>query len=813
MHRDATMSARQLHGTSQKLDAMDQEQRKRVKFSSNVESQDEKQLSSYDEDERMDYEACVEASTDTSDDKGLQEKLIDFCTEQEITNGREFLRVVEGHVKDSDFQNHNLDVEVAILRSGLRREVQIELPSTVVKEALRRVEGEMLGYTRRARITDGLNVKLAHTFDLDAFIQRVNKLFDWHTDENKRKEFRAPCFPVVQSSGMGKTKLFDEARTRFNREDGTVCFTILCVDAELEEGKRYRYFDEKLLLESSDGRATWSELDSILEKCKKKIMQRSKQRAEKVVLLFDEAHGLMHDEEGLVFRAIRWWLRRERGEDDPHVVAVFAGTNPKLAGFLPVDHPPLFLSRMVKYRNHDRQSKRDKKQYPPFFQLHTIGCLHRMPSNATTLADPGFPHAALYGRPLFAYYYLEGSLEEAEKMADFAKRLVLSETNYADKLLSCYSVLATRVQMGTVYSFDNSSTLVGAGYACLAKFRQQDIYTPYPVASVTFMTDPVCATLAMRLMDEEWSEGNLVGCDKKFWTEQAEKAFSYRICDPIRGHAGNVFAALYMLFCGDLLRKKNGVSNGRGLYSNFVVSLDEWFSLLMNGGKEQSRDDETQGDGQKGPNVEAVRHVGGTTSTISFVHLCRNELLSFCKARYLEYMYQSGLGSYTFRECEAVDISASIRVVEKDSDEARYHPLLVSVKDWCKVTEDNVVEWESYTKLLLEELRNDDSGIPSAVCLLIVLGCSNPPKMKGDHERMNLASFPANDVYRLVVLDKDEFGIAQAIYKMRDESECRGMYLAHHSLQNASSSSEFLSPSSIRGEDAEDLVQALKGVS
>jgi hypothetical protein len=45
-------------------------------------------------------------------------------------------------------------------------------------------------------------------FDLDNFSERVNSLFEWYND--KTKVFMAPYFPVIQSSGMGKTKLLYE---------------------------------------------------------------------------------------------------------------------------------------------------------------------------------------------------------------------------------------------------------------------------------------------------------------------------------------------------------------------------------------------------------------------------------------------------------------------------------------------------------------------------------------------------------------------------------------------------------------------------
>jgi hypothetical protein len=53
---------------------------------------------------------------------------------------------------------------------------------------------------------------LLHSFDLDRFKERVFDLFKWHTSAKERSEYMAPYFPLVQSSGMGKTKLLFEFR-------------------------------------------------------------------------------------------------------------------------------------------------------------------------------------------------------------------------------------------------------------------------------------------------------------------------------------------------------------------------------------------------------------------------------------------------------------------------------------------------------------------------------------------------------------------------------------------------------------------------
>ena len=587
-------------------------------FSHNTDGAEEQKRSISDKDDND--EANVQAPTKTSDHPGRSKIFLRNMVSL-MTKNKHSFRSFKKTTATENYKKANPDVKRGFL-SG-RLDCFSEDVFTLSEEDKEEVITCLLesqdssGYTRLAKITDGLDIQLAHKFDVDAFVERIEKLFVWHDDDNERKNYRAPYFPLVQSSGMGKTRLFHEAKTYFNNLDDTVCLKILCTEAKLDRRIQQKYFDEKFTPHPSEIRI---ELHYLLERLKRRLKQKNGKR---VVLLFDEAHDLMTDtdkawDKGSVFRTISWWLRVSRYEAD--VVAVFAGTNPKLANFSPTD-PPTLTSREVRvhYKNYVEGEEHEKKLYPPFFKLHTISCLRkRHPSKATTTADPGLPHAALYGRPLFAHYYLKGELDE-EMMADFAQRLVLSATNYKDKPLSCYSVLGTRVQMGTVTSFDRLSALVSAGYGCLVDFKQQEENTSSPRAWVSFMSDPVCATLAMRLMDSEWREGKLEGRDKKFWTEQAARAFTEGICIPDKGDGGEIFAALYMLFCGDVLRRKNDVSNGRGMYSNFVVSLDDWFSLLMNGGKEGCGEDGTRGDGQDGPNVAVVRDGVGITSTISFV--------------------------------------------------------------------------------------------------------------------------------------------------------------------------------------------------
>ena len=94
--------------------------------------------------------------------------------------------------------------------------------------------------------------------------------------------------------------------------------------------------------------------------------------------------------------------------------------------------------------------------------------------------------------------------------------------------------------MGIVNSFHTLSTLISSGYACLVDFRQQADIKSTPVARVSFMPDPVCATLAMRFMNENWRFGELKGKGRKFWVEQAEKAFTTKLCLPDKDDAGEI---------------------------------------------------------------------------------------------------------------------------------------------------------------------------------------------------------------------------------------------------------------------------------
>jgi hypothetical protein len=88
---------------------------------------------------------------------------------------------------------------------------------------------------------------LLHSFDFNLFKARVLDLFDWYRRPTVMKEYVAPYFALVQSSGMGKTKLLWElqklvAEGTDKNFAGCVCKAILCSTGPFKEkiGDDYR---------------------------------------------------------------------------------------------------------------------------------------------------------------------------------------------------------------------------------------------------------------------------------------------------------------------------------------------------------------------------------------------------------------------------------------------------------------------------------------------------------------------------------------------------------------------------------------------
>ena len=144
-----------------------------------------------------------------------------------------------------------------------------------------------------------------------------------------------------------------------------------------------------------------------------------------------------------------------------------------------------------------------------------------------------------------------------------------------------------------------------------------------------------------------------------------------------------------------------------------------------------------------------------------------------------------------------IDVASSIKVVDASGDES-YHPLLICVKNWATESEESfVLDWQKDLEEFLEEMRGSNAS-PSAVCLMILLGCPEPPDINSNGLNLtDLSSFPEKDAYRLVTVpESDKFGVSDAIKTLGEISEASGIYTSHGFLRPEKNSSSLLGKNS-----------------
>jgi hypothetical protein len=149
-----------------------------------------------------------------------------------------------------------------------------------------------------------------------------------------------------------------------------------------------------------------------------------------------------------------------------------------------------------------------------------------------------FDTAVPYGRPLFAVMSAKNELN-IHQLETVLSRMVLEKgSGWKSVSDASFNILATRVQMGQT-SYRTASLLVSKGYANLVGFSNGNM------AHICYFTDPVCAHLAMAMMDEEWCmevwSSRVQGESKQWWVKQAAAAFSGGLCKPPRGDVGEIF--------------------------------------------------------------------------------------------------------------------------------------------------------------------------------------------------------------------------------------------------------------------------------
>ena len=619
--------------------------------------------------------------------------------------------------------------------------------------------GQVSSQARSSRVASihfGMDVALKHTFDTERFESRVMALFKWHSDEKEAKEYMAPCFPLIQSSGMGKTKLFFEFNNICDSKVEIECKIVLCTNSDCFESnpsfvREVLKVPDTSLASMADLRnAIVNRMNEIIKECKK----------EKLVLLFDESQFLL-EKHGFVFRCIRWWLR-ERSVRVIQVVAVFAGTTSQLANFFREDTPTNFS------RNTEVDCYSGGKQlYPPFFDLCTIGIFATSePLAITSNGETDYDKAIPYGRPLFALIHKERELN-VEKERNILWRMLLSDQNWSKNRKAWLSILGTRAQMGQT-SLEVTSDLISKGYANLTYYESSH-NAGDQVAQMCYFPDPVCARLAMGLMDEDWSLDGFEnkGEKKRIWMERATQLFSTGLCRPQKGDLGEVAAALYMLFCGDVLRSKLSPMNlqKKSLYKTFSVKLVDWFggmdpafTTAINSEKPFKRFSIPRS--AKTSRSQKKTHVKWSEGTISFIQVCRNymriSMNQLASSEFLMHMYQSGCAFYMYGNCPAIDIAASICV------EGTYHPLVISVKTRLVFTPG---EADIACQAMRAALEN--GNVLSGICILLLIGLeaantTYASRLHSDH--LTSEDVESCIISKVIVVPKnDSFGVTDFI--------------------------------------------------
>jgi AAA domain len=652
---------------------------------------------------------------------------------------------------------------------------------TSMNRALQDINDARKSAARVATIDYGFKdedrLPLHNSFDLCRFIVRVDELFNWYTGR-VCDVFVAPYFPLIQSSGTGKTRLLyeyskfvKERNTNDPTKNPTTCLLLTSIHGRLNVAKLVNMEDV------SSPALCYSRMTKLVSDCK----------TTRVVLLIDEAQHLL-DDEAITFRRIRWWLRIKR--EDKQIVTVFTGTNSSLSNFYrDKTKPPknLGTSRELEEKDvqyHNADAKNDLSLYPPFFDLTTMGSVVVGKNNGTfeyTEGRTDYEKAAMYGRPLFAILRAKDDLTDQRKIA-ILKRMLIgyddkknNSFSFAENETAVLNILGTRVQLGHV-ALPLASLLVSRGYAHLVDVRNYstDPQNKHDTASICYFPDPVCAHNAMRLMDKDWTseDEKIRGQKPEFWTSAAIKFFSAGVCVPSRGDVGEVGAALYLLFCGDILRKARDPN-----YLTFAVNLYEYIGKLIDPTKTVSMNSQ----------VNAV----SANCLINFIQVTRVyhniRLEELCSVEHLEWMYNSSCAIYTPPYFESLDIIAPIRIIGNGNSNDEYAPFAVSVKTRRIFEKSEIKQMIFKMKKCMKEAK-----VKKALCVLILLDWVLPKNEMDANLQLS-----TNDLERfarepeclmlkvLVVKENDPFGVTDFVSSTRFGSAVESeVYASHQNIHS-----------------------------
>jgi hypothetical protein len=646
----------------------------------------------------------------------------------------------------------------------------------------------------RAKIDLGIQDSiLSHLLDLRNFEKRVDKLVEWRDDQRERNIYLAPYLVLIQSSGMGKTKLMYEymqEKIRTGEDDPNTKIgdvkLLLCLQGtpNVEGG-----IHEELQVPTSAETAHKAR-DLLIEKLDG-ILKVNTKPGKTVVLLVDEAQHLVTKswdgseigDVGFYFRCFRCWLQRK----DRNVVAVFAGTTSKLTNFFEEK-----LSSSHSRGLGDYHADVGKKLYEPFFELTTSGAGKKDDPYDIEDEDKNtdFLRSIPFGRPLF-HVLKKKKLLDGTTLERIKERLQL-KPHLENTHASWLSVLSVRVQMGQTTA-PMVSSLVAHGYANLTHFQFLPEQGEGVIVQHCHFPDPVLAHAAMTIMDEDHKKM------KKTWSQRAMTIFSRGLCTSEKGDFGEIAAALYMLFSGDSIRKEIDPN-----LKTFAVPLQEWLNKME---------------------ATPIIRNGGSTheegKTVSFIQFCRSYIRMDAgkialQGTFLDELHQAAYGIYLHPGAEACDILAAVScnpstecAMEIDSpnedekvtggQKTSCQALLVSVKNRKEFT--LTMMGKAISEMMKQLLGT------GGVCLLILLGLDNadgpltedgaaivaaqinlqlkPQNTRSLQNKQRSSDGSSISSYVVIVKEEDEYGVGTMLRcPASPGGERAEIYSSHFALEN-----------------------------
>jgi hypothetical protein len=204
--------------------------------------------------------------------------------------------------------------------------------------------------------------------------------------------------------------------------------------------------------------------------------------------------------------------------------------------------------------------KEGSRLYSTFWQTTITGsCLHLLKHVSRSSSSSEYDRAVCYGRPLFALMAKKGILEN--NIPHILHRMI-RVVNWENNRNAWINSLWTRLPMGTTTAEVVVSDLVAHSFANACGYDDDD--ESEGTRQLVYCTDPVCARLAMCMMDEDYHQwipkiATIKGMAKKWWATKLKEIYSSGIVNPDEeGDIVKVVVALYMLFCGDVLQLKHG---------------------------------------------------------------------------------------------------------------------------------------------------------------------------------------------------------------------------------------------------------------